>query len=299
MRHALPVRLRRAPLHQRRQVGVALGTVDEWLARAGGRSAWLSRPRSVASGSGPTTPKRDSGSSRPMCRCSTHCSSSIAASVAAEVADQVRRVRRRALARRRVLETVALFPDDLAVLAARSADMPGMPACCRSASRYESRTGRLPPGREDRRAAARTCRRQPPAVARASEARRDRGPRSLHGPLPDERELREPHRIVSLPGPDECGVARRRVGAHADVVVGVGLERGAAEKGQAREVARQRAPGDVFLVRWCRLTRCGRRARASSDRCRVSVSYRTVAATTADAIVRSNQTAELRRRSTL
>src|SRR3954471_8654304 len=66
--------------------------------------------------------------------------------------------------------------------------------------------------------------------------------------LSHERKLREPHRIVSLPGPDEGGVARRRVGADPHVVLGVGLEGGAAEERQPREVARQRAPGSVFLA---------------------------------------------------
>ena len=119
---------------------------------------------------------------------------------------------------------------------------------------------------EDRRAAARTC---PPGTTPAWRRRERRAIRIRvrSWPLPDERELREPHRIVSLPRPDEAGVAWRGVGANVDVVLRVGLERRAAEEREAREVARQRAPGDVFLVRGVGELDAAVHARASSGRC--------------------------------
>ena len=81
MRHALAVRLRRAPLHERRELRVPLGAVDERLLRGLGRRVaedlpqrrlGLRRRRGRSAG----TARR--ASSR---RCSTHCRSSTAASV--------------------------------------------------------------------------------------------------------------------------------------------------------------------------------------------------------------------------
>src|SRR6185503_3827422 len=66
--------------------------------------------------------------------------------------------------------------------------------------------------------------------------------------LPDEGELGEADRVVSPPGPDERRVLRRGVGADLDVVLGVGLERCAAEEREPREIARQRAPGRFLFV---------------------------------------------------
>src|SRR5689334_16069663 len=64
--------------------------------------------------------------------------------------------------------------------------------------------------------------------------------------LPEEGELGEPGHVGSLPGPEERRVARRRAGADADVVFGVGLETAAAEQVELLELGEPAA--DALLA---------------------------------------------------
>ena len=130
MRDALPIRLRRAPLHERRELGVPFGAVGE-RRRAPARRrvaedlpqrrVGLRRVESVDAGTARSSESR---------RCSTHCRSSTAASVPLMSPTRygVSGVARSA--RRHVLESEALFPDDRLRRARSRQTCPG----CRSAA---------------------------------------------------------------------------------------------------------------------------------------------------------------------
>src|SRR3954469_20117563 len=112
-----------------------------------------------------------------------------------------------------------------------------MPTCWRSDSRYVSRTGRMPPG-----VTTGCCADGPAEVATKTAARTPMIRNVRRMVLPDERELREAHVLVSRPRREECGMARRRGGADLHGVLAVGFDGRAAEEGQPLEGARQRAP---------------------------------------------------------
>src|SRR5215203_5118179 len=129
--------------------------------------------------------------------------------------------------------------------------MPGMPVCWRSGSRYASSTGSEPPGEKidgcccaDGRLPATSA--SAAAVATPSRIRNWRS--IFNSGLPYERKLREAHRVVAPERPDERAVARRGIGTDANVVVGVGFERRAAEQRLPREVG-ERTPRHFFFRR--------------------------------------------------
>src|SRR5436189_3671472 len=62
-------------------------------------------------------------------------------------------------------------------------------------------------------------------------------------------ELREPHDVVGLPGPDERHVARSRMRAYADVILAIVFERDAPEERKFLELVRQPRPRHVFAIR--------------------------------------------------
>src|SRR5687767_14475169 len=117
--------------------------------------------------------------------------------------------------------------------------MPGIAVCCRSDSRYGSRTGMMPNGVKTG-----CC---PDVPVLHSRTTSEANPSSLRMSA-DQGELRERGDVIAAPRPHEAGTARRRVGTDAHVVLAVAFELHATEEGKAIELVGQPAPRHFLAV---------------------------------------------------
>ena len=113
MRDALPIRLRRAPFHERREPGVPFGAVDERRRALGRRVAEDLPERGVGLRRVEAVDAERQVEREPPLLDALQ--QQHRRQRPAHVADQIRRIRRGAHARRDVLESEALFPDDHSV----------------------------------------------------------------------------------------------------------------------------------------------------------------------------------------